>query len=359
MIASGHSYPALRTPLRSHLRWLPRRFRAMLSDERGQIAVLAGLAMVAMLGMASLVVDVGIGWVERAQLQNATDAAVLAALEHLPDDPIAAENAAYQYLSLNGVDAADPDVTVTITSSSGGDPNRFEVTAVRERPTLFAGVLGVNTFAPGAAAVAQIGAVDGVAGIMPWGVEELGSGFQSGYLYCLKLGAGNDPTCGGAERGNFHALDIDDVGNASANVYRDAIVDGSTITVSIGDTKSVVNGNMAGPTAQGTGCAEHGSFNGRITGNTQTFSDVVQSNGNSYTVLDWQSPRIVLLPVVTFAQPGNNEATVEGFAVFFLEGCNANASVQGRFFDTVVPGTGWSPINGSNDFGARAGRLVQ
>ena len=97
--------------------------------------------------------------------------------------------------------------------------------------------------------------------------------------------------------------------------------------------------------------------NGRLTGNNQTFSDVVQDNGDgTFLILDWDSPRLVLVPIVEY--DGNATAEVLGFAAFFLEGCVGNDAVGGRFIQTVWPGVQWGPITDTNDFGTRAVRLV-
>src|SRR5690606_23297846 len=116
----------------------------------------------------------------------------------------------------------------------------------------------------------------------------------------------------GSDQGNFHALDIDDRGNASANIYKDSIINGSTITVRVGDEKDVVPGNMQGPTSQGTGCSGNG---GRIEGNNQDFEDVIEVTSSGYNVLDWDSPRIGLVPIVEFVDA--HTARILAFGVFF------------------------------------------
>lgn len=73
-----------------------------------------------------------------------------------------------------------------------------------------------------------------------------------------------------------------------------------------------------------------------------------------YTVLDWTSPRIVIIP--TIETQSHDDVKVIGFAVFFIEGCVGNGGVSGRFIDTVVPGGEWAPYAASGG-GARAVRL--
>ena len=64
------------------MRWLT----ARLEEERGASAVLVGIMMLALVGMAALAVDVGAMYSERAQLQNAADAGALAAAEYCADN---------------------------------------------------------------------------------------------------------------------------------------------------------------------------------------------------------------------------------------------------------------------------------
>ena len=55
----------------------------MFSNNRGAIAILAGLSLVMLLGFASFVIDLGYGLVAKNALQNVADAASLAAARQL------------------------------------------------------------------------------------------------------------------------------------------------------------------------------------------------------------------------------------------------------------------------------------
>ena len=55
-----------------------------VKDDSGAVAVLVAIAMVALLGMATIVVDVGQVYAERRQLQNSADAAVLSLVQDCP-----------------------------------------------------------------------------------------------------------------------------------------------------------------------------------------------------------------------------------------------------------------------------------
>lgn len=107
-------------PVRVH----PRRGLGPRSDEGGQVAIVVALTLTVMLGFGALVVDVGLNWAARTQLQSAADAAALAGAAALPGQPDAALAEVRQYLDDNvaglagaaagwesDADAANGDVT--------------------------------------------------------------------------------------------------------------------------------------------------------------------------------------------------------------------------------------------------------
>jgi len=201
-------------------------------------------------------------------------------------------------------------------------------------------------------AAAQIGTMSGARGVLPFGVQIPASGFVFGQSYCLKLAALG--TCSTGTPSDFNIMDVDNTGNSSASYYSSLIVSGSTTIVQDGQVKDIVTGDKSGPTNQGIGCTGN---SGRITGNSQTFSDVIQTNGDgSYTVLDWSSPRLALIPLITVVS--SSQVQISGFAVFFIDGCGPKASVVGQFIDTVVPNGIWEPYMDGQDYGSKAVRLV-
>jgi hypothetical protein len=81
--------------------------RAFHGRQKGQILIMAALCMVALLGAAAIAIDIGRFVHGRQDIQNAVDAAALAAAQELPDHGETAEALANQYL-----DANDPDIAV-------------------------------------------------------------------------------------------------------------------------------------------------------------------------------------------------------------------------------------------------------
>ncbi len=114
--------------------------------ESGQTLILMALALAVMMGFVALTMDVGRAYLERREGQNASDAAALAGVPYLPSDPSTAVAKANEYAVLNGVDPADPDTTVTVTTPYQGDPAKIEVQITRTLDATFAAVVGINDF---------------------------------------------------------------------------------------------------------------------------------------------------------------------------------------------------------------------
>jgi hypothetical protein len=336
--------------------WLSRLLRSS-QDERGVATVMFALTLPLIIGIQMLTVDASRVFVERRELQNAADAAALAAAQYLPttDSALlqAAVDEAIMFAAANGVTISPADVEFST------DTTPFDRVTVRTHgsaPFFFAPSIGLNMGAVSSRGTAQLGVLGGMIGVMPWGAEEPPGGFVFGHTYCLKMGSsGNGGLCNQHDQGNFHALDIDDTGTSSASEYRERIINGSSTVVRVGQIKGVASGNMNGPTQQGTGCSGN---SGRITGDTSTFEEVLEQNGDTYRVLDWSNPRLVIIPRVEF--PDSHQALILGFSAFFIEDCGNNGAVVGRFIDTVVPGGEWAPYNSSvGAYGLLAVRLVQ
>lgn len=326
-------------------------------DDRGVSTVLLALLLPVILGVQALTIDVTRMFVERRELQNAVDAAALAAAAYLPGADAAvlarAREAAMAYALLNGVPIAEADVVF----STDIQPNdRVQVSAQADVTFAFARTFGLTSGTVRAQSIAQVGQLGGMLGILPLGIVPPADGLQMGEAYCLTLkSSGNPNACPDANEGDFHGIDIDAEGNNSASIYRGRIATGSLTTVHVGDVRGVLPGNMNNPTRQG--------FDDRLGSNTDDFSDVIQESDDCeeeeedclYQVLDWGSPRIGLVPIIDY---DNSTGTILGFAVFFIESNPGNGNVVGRFINTLVPGGEWAPL-GSSSYGTHVVRLTQ
>ena len=91
--------------------------------ERGATLALVAISLVWIVGVASLVVDIGGGWTTRQELVSATDAAALAAVQDLVDQPgdhAGACATAGTYVATNAPTATVTDCSVTPLGSAGG-----------------------------------------------------------------------------------------------------------------------------------------------------------------------------------------------------------------------------------------------
>lgn len=115
------------------------KLNSLKKDDRGQALVLVALSMVVLIGVAALSVDYGyLAWQKR-DLQNAADAAALAAAWDLPNGDYQAR--ANEYVS-KYIDISEMPTTVTTTKLNN---KAVRVEIHREYNTLFAKVLGINS----------------------------------------------------------------------------------------------------------------------------------------------------------------------------------------------------------------------
>lgn len=149
-------------------------FRKLLGDQRGQVLVLWAVpGMLALLGMSGLTIDVGHAYVVHAQLQNATDAAALAAAGSVNISGATVNSEANLYSANSGSQNANTyestgvvatQVCLNMLLPSGetcaGDNNPLNAVKVVQTasvPTFFLRVLGVNSIAMQTKSFASMG----------------------------------------------------------------------------------------------------------------------------------------------------------------------------------------------------------
>jgi len=120
----------------------------LVKDEDGAVIVIVALALVILLGCMALVVDAGVMYVNRSNMQNVADAAALAGAQDLPDKDAAKEKA-IEYGALNGVVIDEDNVNPYY------DDDKIEVTCSKNVPFYFARALGFENADVSARAVAQ------------------------------------------------------------------------------------------------------------------------------------------------------------------------------------------------------------
>lgn len=143
-------------------------------QERGQILIITAVGMVVLLGVAALVVDLGMSWMLRRQEQNAADPGAIAAARWLKDPAtgLASLNPgemyadACVYAQMNGFFESDPgcaaaaavgDLQVKSPPISGdysGRPGYVQVILRSTHPSFFARIFGQSEATVTTAAVA-------------------------------------------------------------------------------------------------------------------------------------------------------------------------------------------------------------
>ena len=155
--------------------------------EAGQVFVVFALALPVLLGMSALVIDVGTLFVEKRTMQQAADAAALAAAQRLPDGPcnvvcragvpashglaavpgVATLAGTYSGRNLGGSGSALPACTGSVTSNcyelldavdtcdAGETCSRVRVRLTKSVSTLFGGLIGKSSYVVGARAIAE------------------------------------------------------------------------------------------------------------------------------------------------------------------------------------------------------------
>lgn len=144
----------------------------MLQRQRGQALVVITICLMALLGMLALVVDTGRAYIDHSRLQRAVDAAALAAVQDLPEDPSEAEKYAKEAFDYNNKGDASYNVSFVGPPNSPEKVNTAIITAQKTIKNQMAHFLGYEEWPLVAQAVARSGPISSVNHWIPIGVEE-------------------------------------------------------------------------------------------------------------------------------------------------------------------------------------------
>lgn len=166
----------------------------LLRQERGQVVALLAVVLVVLIGSAALVIDVGRAYLAKRHLQASADAAATAGALELPDPAAAlayAENYSGRDGARNDNDKLPSVSTTVITKCLSLAPcspvNAVQVDQTTVVPTLFAKVLGIDSFTISARATACSPCSSRPLDIMLV-LDRTGS-------MCQFSNGGNDPSC--------------------------------------------------------------------------------------------------------------------------------------------------------------------
>jgi hypothetical protein len=331
----------------------------------GQIGVILTLIIATLLGAVAMGTDVAVLYFNWVQLQKAADSAALAGageLTALPDPSgTVATNAISTgegYACLNGINdpsntnatlcpspVNNPSYVDKVTSTTVNANNtQFSIKLTRQVPYYFARVIGLQTGNVAAGATAQVlrGANQVNGGLFPTlfqckspcnGLGSLDPGTFVSFGQKFTAGA----------PGNWGWLNIGQ--GPGGNALKDAIINGYSGTVSVGDTLTTDPGQKTGPINQGWAglFAKHNS----LYPNVSPSSICANVNPNNIPAGD---PLLVTVPVADLSGcTGACSVSVEGFAEVYLTS-GSDASISGCFVQEVstnsVGGSG-APVLGA------------
>ena len=319
--------------------------RAITHPERGQTLLFFVLALTVLLGFTAMAINVGLFYEDRREYQNTADAAALAGVAELPHNPAAAKIKAAEWASNNGVPSGEIKSIEVRTTEYPNDT--LYVALEGEFSWVFGRVLGKTSDPVGASAAARIGSISGNNNLMPWAMVIGDSacldatGVQIPGANCsVKVGAGSGVA------GWYGALDLDGNGGGSAE-YQSNIIDGTADTVycAVGQTEpacetteiDALSGNKVG----GTGHGIDQRLAAEPTAGCSTDSDALDdfdevfapnpSGPSDYVVICPDSPRVIIVPIVTLNGDPVTTVTIQGWALAYLDAydCVDDASCSG------------------------------
>lgn len=313
-------------------------------NQNGSTSIIVAISLTLIFVCSSFVIDYGAAYVEASKLQNAADAAALAAAAYLPvniDDNNKIDyikDVAINYMQKNGFSNVNRNDVIL----KGQIGNRYTSVKVLKNYRVefkLAKVIGKSYQNIKKSSQVGLSLAQSVTGAAPLSIDKLyldnAIAIDQTKHLILKYGA---PTDNG---GNFGAVDLDGSMGGGANDYRYWLSYGYGGEIKVGETIPYEKGNMSGPTTY--------AFNYRYNACTH-FEGL---GGCTSEHFDKNCPRIILVPVIT--EVDKSRVKIEGFAAFVLEeiGGSGNQNyVLGSFVELITNsnfGTDFSA--GSNDYG--------
>lgn len=114
--------------------------RARERPEGGYVAILTAVLLTVLMGFVAFTVDVGRWYVVGQELQRTADAAALAGVTSLPNDPAAAFATARQFAAANG---SGGGTGTTVATAVGKAPTQLQTTVTTTVDNIFGPLLGV------------------------------------------------------------------------------------------------------------------------------------------------------------------------------------------------------------------------
>jgi Flp pilus assembly protein TadG len=349
--------------------------------QRGAAMVFIVVGLLALLLMTGLALDTGHATLNKARLQNATDAAALSAAKVIDSthSTILATTAALTAFGNNANARGDQELAAAYANGAGtvnvtvqysatlppftaGSPTgpyvRVVVTGFT-RPTWFVALAGITQMTVTATAVAgpspTVNTACNIVPILVCGTPNVPNfGYTINQPWVLKQSAPGNPSAVGP--GNFQLIQL---GGSGANIVRQNLAGSYSGCASTGNSVQTQTGNQTGPTAQGIN-TRFGDYTGPMGGTESQYPPDVITTGQSpaltvgsggppypvvgnisYSYQQYESQlqangpynyapapngpgvpgrRVLQVPVGNCSGTGNGSTTVPviGFACFFL-----------------------------------------
>jgi hypothetical protein len=267
--------------------------KIFIRNEDGSIVVIIALFMTILIGLSALVLDMGMAYNNKSQLQKDLDSIALAAVRNLPANDTTSEEwnnakiTAREYAAANGIPIL-PDSDI-IPVYEEGIITGIQIKGQSNVQFNFARIFGNESKTIYSDATAKLMTVSGMADFIPLSIEEDAMArAAANNMYVIKYGSHEDDEL--VTNGWFGTLGLD--GNGS-NTFEQSFKYGATTTVNIYDFIDVENGVETGASRDG--------FNYRIIGHEGCHIATVDGkqvvvNGSGVICAD--CPRVVSVPVV-------------------------------------------------------------
>jgi hypothetical protein len=287
---------------------------------KGQAMFIVILALPVIVGVLTLVMDVGDMYFNQVSMQAAVDSGVLSGALYLPSYPSQAVSVAEDYAERNGIKASE---ILSCTVSS--DHKTVLMTTGRAIPCFFCAVLGegianaqstsggtTSGTAVKVSASALIVPISAASGVVPLGLA-YGTNLNFGNVTTLKQGQ--------VGPGNWSPLAL---GGTGASNYQTNIQNGYPGRVKVGDLLLTEPGDVVGPTVAGIQYRINEGLNEYPSGTFQNHQ------------LD--DPRVMLIPIVDFSNiNGSSQVPLKGFAMMWISSVSGNGTITCYFIQQSVP----------------------
>jgi hypothetical protein len=310
------------------------RIRGILKCEQGSAIIILAVAMTVMVGMAALVADIGVNYVNQNQLMVAADAAALAGGTQLKTSREAATQAALDIVQKNGI--STDMVTVEVDEDLTGITVKTRALIRFFFARLFATEEGMMEQRARVAKTRPIAFHN----VFPLGVDE-----SVKLDYSKEVNLFSKELLGG---GNWGALTFKDAnGNymTGASIFREFLKNGYSGLIEIGDVVMCKGGVNMGPISEGI---------------EYRFQQCAEDHGeHGPEICPSDCPRILILPIYTISNV-KDEVIIIDFAVFYvtkLLGSGSNTEVWGHFQKLHLRAA--ASVEGESEYGLTTIKLIE